>query len=153
MRWIEHDIWRGDSPADFYPPTLTVHGIEPVDGVRGDVTEDGGFLPAYLTNVDDGVPEVLRAAWIVTRHVIAHHLRHRSSTSDRTIDQIREFTRRWDRAALPLAIRAGEDIGLAQHPEPIRRAAELWIGPEAAEGIETWWRGINADEPLPPQFR
>lgn len=186
LRSIESAIWAGDAPSDWYPTHIDVWGLQPpaasktpsktiathestADRRPNNVTDanalfrggtagaETAWVPALLTNVDDGVPEWWRAGWLITRCVFSHHLRSRSTAAGLPREQLRRVSQRWDDAAAPLVVRAAAAIESRDRSDDlerlIQRAVGLWYSPRAAARVITGWNDVDPSRPLPPQFR
>ena len=183
LRSIESDIWAGDAPSDWYPTHIDIWGLQPpaasktpsdttvthestsnhqADDVDaffrgGTAGSETAWVPALLTNVDDGVPEWWRAGWLITRCVFSHHLRSRSTAAGLPREQLRRVAQRWDDAAAPLVIRAAAAIESRDRSDNlerlIQRAVRHWYPTRAAARVIDGWNDVDPSRPLPPQFR
>ncbi len=151
LREVEKQIWNNSPPADWWP--TRTHGwlLQPMLGGAGD--HDGSaerfWMEAMLTDVDPGVPEVLRVAWLVTQIAIDNHTRQRSGDTALRMP--------WRYASVPLVLSAAAEVELVRGDRlPIEKAMELWRfgDPATAAKVAAWWGDYKkSPAPLPIALR
>lgn len=144
LREVERQIWDSSPPDDWWAAKVNVVLVQPVRGGDGGYDAESAkiWIEAMLTDVDPGVPEVLRIAWLITRMAIETHMRERST------DQ--SLSRPWMLVSIPLVLTAATNLELISGELPIGRAIELWQRSDVgvADEVTRWWSRWT-DEPLP----
>ena len=147
LRDVERQVWDNSPPSGWWTSRLTVQLVQPMRGGDGGYAADDGklWIEAMLTDVDPGVPEVLRVAWLITRIAIESHTRKK--TGELALGNA------WSMVPVPLVLTAAANLDLIRpNPLPIKRAMELWQRSDAstAETLAKWWNGFRqSPTPLP----
>lgn len=134
---IARRIWGDQKPKRWWPARVDGMLIQPMRGGDGGIQPDAKafWIEAMLTNVDPGVPELLRIAFLLT------WLASESQPARQTPDAA--LSRAWQLATVPVVLAAGQELEQIRAPElPIARALELWLSVDktVADKVVFWWQ-------------
>lgn len=151
LRDVGRQIWDQNPPSDWWRSPVTGYLVQPMRGGDGGYDSSSGrfWIEAMLTDVDMQVPEVLRAAWLITRMSIESYTREKSGEVTLAMP--------WRLVAIPLVLTAAQNLEILRGPElPIARAMQLWEHSDSrlAETIGQWWSEHRRNRtPLPAALK
>ncbi|TWT79940.1 hypothetical protein CA13_13510 [Planctomycetes bacterium CA13] len=158
LNLIGKTIWNDTTPTSWWPARVDGLFVQPIRG------GDGGFhsehstiwIEAMLTDVEPMVPEVLRAAWLVTRVAIEQHVMKKSGTSpiSTTPTKPSDLLPAWKFASVAITMHAGSQLDLTRpNPLAINDAIRIWgLSDDISlgESVAKWWdEFLAAPVPLP----
>ena len=150
LREVGRQIWGEQPPKRWSPTRIDALVVQPIRGGDGDYDTNRKriWVEAMLTDVDPGVPEVLRIAWLITRLTIDAYIR------DETDDALAGS---WSMVSVPLVLEAGRELGIIRGTElPIAQAMNLWRFRDSstAETLGRWWQEYcDNSMPLPAALK
>ncbi|MAI69804.1 MAG: hypothetical protein CMM01_02705 [Rhodopirellula sp.] len=151
MNQVGKQIWGNSPPEEWWMPKVTALMVQPIRGGDGgcDANASRLWLEAMLTDVDPGVPEVLRVAWLVTSMAIDQYARETSG-------ELR-LMRPWSLVSVPLVLSAARELELVRGDElPTSTAMKLWHfgDDDIAETVSQWWSvQASSTDPMPARLK
>lgn len=151
LNQVGKQIWGNSPPEEWWMPKVTALMVQPIRGGDGgcDANASRLWLEAMLTDVDPGVPEVLRVAWLVTSMAIDQYARETSG-------ELR-LMRPWSLVSVPLVLSAARELELVRGDElPTSTAMKLWHfgDDDIAETVSQWWSvQASSTDPMPARLK
>jgi hypothetical protein len=151
LNQVGKQIWRDSPPDEWWTPHVTALMVQPMRGGDGgyDAASSRLWLEAMLTDVQPGVPEVLRVAWLVTSMAIDSYARETSNDLRLMLP--------WSLVSVPLVLNAGRELELVRAEKlPVSEAMELWHfgDAEIADTLSHWWMNqTDSTEPMPARLK
>ena len=151
LNQVGKQIWIDNPPDEWWMTHVTAAMVLPMRGGDGgcDAARSRLWLEAMLTDVEPGVPEVLRVAWLVTSMAIDSYARE-------TSDDLRLMLP-WSLVSVPLVLNAGRELELVRGEQlPVSEAMQLWHfgDAEIAETVSHWWMNqTDSTAPMPARLK
>ena len=151
LNQVGKQIWRDNPPDEWWMNHVTAAMVQPMRGGDGgcDAASSRIWLEAMLTDVEPGVPEVLRVAWLVTSMAIDSYARETSNDLRLMLP--------WSLVSVPLVLSAGRELELVRGEQlPVSEAMQLWHfgDAEIAETVSHWWMNqTDSTAPMPARLK
>lgn len=151
LNQVGKQIWRDNPPDEWWMKHVTAAMVQPMRGGDGgcDAASSRLWLEAVLTDVEPGVPEVLRVAWLVTSMAIDSYARETSNDLSLMLP--------WSLVSVPLVLNAGRELELVRGEQlPVSEAMQLWHfgDAEIAETVSQWWTNqTDSTAPMPARLK
>ena len=167
LRSVGRTIWNGPEPADWWPKTVTVHGVMPWRGGASDAhpADPSVWIEAMLTDRDPRVPEWMRLAFQVLRVAAGRH----TGTGSQAGDPAAAQTLPWSVGMIPVLIDAASAAGAIpplqedDFASAVATALQLWRRPAAGEQLgdqtlanrlaQWWWSIREVPSPFPKKLQ
>ncbi len=156
LRSVGRTVWNGPPPDDWWPKTVTIHGVMPWRGGAADAhpVVPAVWIESMLTDRDPRVPEWLRLSFQILRVASGRHTGSGSGAGGGAGAQ----TLPWSVGMIPVLLDAAGSAGAIPPPgreqfdQSVAIALQSWRAspgagfdsqPELAQTLSEWWWSIR----------